>query len=194
VQKFASVVQDNAGNALANPTVTVTLAGTGTLASIFSTNTFTVLANPFTGNIDGTYAFYAGDGRYDVVVTKTGFTFTAAETSDIVLHDPFSTITPTALAINTNDYNPSNAQQASLWRLSASAPINLTGIIAPLFNGITLTLVNVGASTITVTNQDAASLAANRIITGTGGSVSVAADGSMTLAYDLTTTRWRKIV
>lgn len=178
---------------MANPTITVSLAGTVTAASIFSTNAFVSLVNPFTGAVDGTYQFYAGNGRYDVAVVKSGFTFTAAETTDIVLTDPRGKITPTILAASTNDYAPTNANQAQVWYISASAAINLTGIAAPLFDGYTVNLVVIGSFTITVTNQDAASLAANRIITGTGASLALPPNASLTLVYDLANTTWRRV-
>jgi hypothetical protein len=192
MQRVAGVAQDTAGNALANPSITVKLAGTATVASIFSTATYTALANPFVGAVDGTYQFYAGNGRYDVTIVKGGYTFTAAATTDILLWDAAGFITPAALAANTNDYAPSNGLQARRWRISATAPVNLTGIAAPLFDGTEILLLNVGAQTITVTNADAASLAANRILTGTGASVAMAANQTFLLTYDLTTPTWRK--
>ena len=196
MEKYSGVAQDNAGNALANPTVTVTYAGTPALASIFSTNTYTVLANPFAGNADGTYDFYAGDGHYDITIAKTGFIFTPAITTDITLRDPFSTITPPALTINTNDYNPTNGPQANIWRISSTGAVNVTGIGSSGLSGQTqwLTLINIGTQNISITNQDGLSTAGFRIITGTGGTIVLGADATMTLVYDPLTIRWRKVV
>lgn len=194
MQKFAGVAQDTSGNALANPSITVLISGTATAASIFSTGVFTVLANPFTGAVDGTYQFYAGNGRYDITVAKAGFAFTAAETTDVLLYDGISRIGPPALAVTTNNYVPPQAYQALLWYLSATAAVTLTGIGAPVFDGYQIQLIVTGAFTITVTNEDAASLAGNRIITGTGASIVLPPDSSMTLLYDAGTTRWRKVV
>lgn len=59
-------------------TVTVTLHGTTTLASLFSDNGVTPLANPFTANTDGSYQFYAADGNYDATMSgglNGGFPF-----------------------------------------------------------------------------------------------------------------------
>lgn len=50
-------------------TVTVTLHGTTTLASLFSDNGVTPLANPFAANTDGSYQFYSADGNYDVTMS-----------------------------------------------------------------------------------------------------------------------------
>lgn len=47
-------------------TVTVYFAGTSTPATIFSDNSSTPLANPFTGSSLGRWTFYAADAAYDV--------------------------------------------------------------------------------------------------------------------------------
>jgi len=66
--------------------VTVYLTGTMTKATIFSTNTSTPLANPFTASLYGLWYFYAANGRYDVTISGGGlatpFTF-----GDILLSD-----------------------------------------------------------------------------------------------------------
>lgn len=68
----------------AGATVTVNVHGGG-LASIFSDNVGTPLANPFTANADATLSFYAANGRYDVVITGAGVPTIAL--SDILLFD-----------------------------------------------------------------------------------------------------------
>jgi len=87
MQSYQNVAQDPFGNAIPNVTVTVKLAGTATIASIFSDNGVTPLSNPFTNTADGSFRFYAASGRYDVTLAKTGFTFVAVDLSDIVLND-----------------------------------------------------------------------------------------------------------
>ena len=68
-------------------TVQVFLAGTVTLATLFSDNVGTPLGNPFTANSSGYFSFYAGNGRYDVklynALIPTPFTW-----GDILLCDP----------------------------------------------------------------------------------------------------------
>lgn len=70
-------------------TVTVYLTGTGTLATLYSNNSVspTPLANPFTANSNGTWQFYAVNGRYDIVLSGAGIgsPFTI---SDVLLDDP----------------------------------------------------------------------------------------------------------
>lgn len=48
-----------------------------------------------------------------------------------------------------------------------------------------------GGANITLNNQDAASSAENRIITGTGGNVAITPDQLVYLIYDNTSQRWR---
>lgn len=71
------------------PSCTVTVYDTGTLnlATIYSDNSSTPLANPFTANSFGYWFFYANNGRYDVRLSGGGIAspFTL---SDIILTDP----------------------------------------------------------------------------------------------------------
>ncbi len=53
---------------------------------------------------------------------------------------------------------------------------------------------NIGSSTVKVTNEDAGSTAANRIITSSTNGQIIGADGRMLLVYDDTSSRWRATV
>lgn len=82
-------------------TITVFVHGGG-LASIFSDNSGTVLANPFTAQLNGQWQFYAANGRYDVQMSGAGFP-TSVTYSDILLTDPVASqalIPNTALAFS----------------------------------------------------------------------------------------------
>jgi len=68
-------------------TVTVYIHGGG-LATIYSDNNLTHLANPFTAQAGGRWQAYSADGRYDVTMSSAGFTQTVTY-SDIILCDPF---------------------------------------------------------------------------------------------------------
>lgn len=96
--------------------------------------------------------------------------------------------TPAALTGNTNDWPNPLATNA---RISATGLFDLTGI-AGGFDGQELCLVNVGASSITLRNQDAGSAAANRFILAGGTPKILMTDGSIALTYDATTARWRQ--
>src|SRR5678809_737944 len=67
-------------------TVTVFDAGTSNLSTIYSDNSSTPLANPFTANANGSFEFYAANGRYDVQLSGAGIAapFTI---QDILLND-----------------------------------------------------------------------------------------------------------
>jgi hypothetical protein len=94
-------------------TVTVYLAGTTTLATIYADNSSTPKANPFTASAsDGLYFFYADNARYDVRLSGGGIP-TPFTIGDILLADP-SGFTATVSTFNgrtgnvspaTDDYN-----------------------------------------------------------------------------------------
>jgi hypothetical protein len=63
------------------------VSGTATLATLYSDNGVTPLANPFLSTSTGQVSFYAANGLYDLVVTKTGFetvTISAIELDDLL--------------------------------------------------------------------------------------------------------------
>jgi hypothetical protein len=71
-------------------TVSVYLHGSGTLASIYSDNGVTPLANPFTANSNGQFTFYAANNRYDVTLSNNSGSGPASPITipDILLNDP----------------------------------------------------------------------------------------------------------
>ena len=72
---------------LGTATVTVYLAGTQTRATLYSNYAGnTELANPFLTSATGALEFYAEDGRYDVVINKTGYQ--TVNLTNIILEDP----------------------------------------------------------------------------------------------------------
>lgn len=70
-------------------TVTVYVHGGG-LATIYSDNSSTPLANPFTATSAGYWDFYAANGRYDVVLSDNAGSGPASPVtiSDLLLNDP----------------------------------------------------------------------------------------------------------
>lgn len=103
--------------------------------------------------------------------------------------DPI-TISPTALAANTDNYDPTSFAGSEILRISASAAYNLTGIVAPTTGSRRITLQNVGAENITLVNN-ATSTAANRFQLSIGINTVLAAGDAVTLVYDDTSSRWR---
>jgi len=99
-------------------------------------------------------------------------------------------VSPAQITANQDDFNPSAS--ASLWRLSADAIRNITGIAGGV-DGRSIVIINIGSFGIGLLNQNAGSAAANRIITGTGTGVTLVTDDTAMLVYDNTTQRWRII-
>jgi hypothetical protein len=81
-----ATTNDTTLEVLSTATVTVFLAGTATLASIFSTNAGAAKSNPFQSTTTGLIEFYAADGRYDISVSKAGYSTVVV--SDVLLEDP----------------------------------------------------------------------------------------------------------
>lgn len=94
---------------------------------------------------------------------------------------------PAQITGDQNNYNPS---PAGFWRLSSDASRTITGI-AGVYDGRVLNIVNVGSQNIVLANQHVGSFAVNRIITGTGANITLAADDTAMLVYDAVTLRWR---
>lgn len=87
--------------------VTVTVVGGG-MATIYSDNAGTPLANPFTASSsDATFGFYADNGRYQVVCSGTGIP-TITINSDALLNDPSVATSYTANFFSSATANPSS--------------------------------------------------------------------------------------
>lgn len=69
MERYQNNLQDQFGNAIPTVTVTVRLVSDGSLATIFSDNSGTGKANPFTNDADGEFFFYAADDRYNIFFT-----------------------------------------------------------------------------------------------------------------------------
>lgn len=101
-----------------------------------------------------------------------------------------STIAPTALAADTNDWAPTSLATSNVIRFSCSSVISITGITAPGVAGTVLVLHNIGTTNqCNLTNQDSNSSAANRFILP--ALVTVRPLESVTIIYDSTSARWR---
>lgn len=104
-----------------------------------------------------------------------------------------SVITPATLAASQDDYNPAGlTDKTAVIRQAASANISLTGLIAPTTDKL-LYLINISAAnTITLSNQDAGSAAANRFLIA-GGDLILQPNASATLFYDTASSAWRVV-
>jgi hypothetical protein len=89
MQKYEnSAWNSTTGLPIAEPTIEVRHAGTGTTATIYSDDGVTPKSNPFLGDTVGRFSFYAPTGRYDIIVTKTGVT--SYTITDVSLTEPRS--------------------------------------------------------------------------------------------------------
>lgn len=100
-------------------------------------------------------------------------------------------ITPTQLTANTNDYAPTGLDTANTLRLSTDASRDLTGLTGGS-DGRLMIVHNVGSNALVLKNESASSTAANRFALG-GADVTLAANQSVTLQYDSTSSRWRSV-
>lgn len=98
-------------------------------------------------------------------------------------------ISPTSLGSSQNNWSPTGLSTASTIRVTASTPINITGLVGGA-SGRIIVIHNIGANAITLVN-DSTSTAANRFLFGSD--LVVGADKSVALQYDDTTDRWRLI-
>lgn len=101
--------------------------------------------------------------------------------------------TPGTFGASQNNFALSGV--AVVHRLAATAgALNVTGFLGGLAQpGRIIVIQNVGANAFTITNQDAASTATNRVITGTGANLALGVDQSIWMVYDDTTGRWRVV-
>ena len=132
MKKYSDSIATTNGSALevlSTATVTVTLAGTATVATIYSTNAGAAKANPFQSTTTGLIEFYAADGRYDITVSKAGYTTVVI--SDVLFEDPTDLvddgITGVGITLCTMDSTPIGGTTPALGgftgvQLSTGAP------------------------------------------------------------------------
>lgn len=92
---------------------------------------------------------------------------------------------------DTTAYRPQN-DELTLQRLTSDATRTITGIVAK-GHSFVYVISNVGSNSIAFANQSGLSVAANRIITGTSGTVTLAAGEMLVLIYDSVSERWRAL-
>jgi hypothetical protein len=97
-------------------------------------------------------------------------------------------ITPPALTVDTDDYNPTGLATATVIILDASAAINLTGIVSG--NQCYLVLYNNSTFNIKLIKEGAGSALANRFSINPGGGVNLQPQEAINLFYSTTISRW----
>jgi len=129
-----------------------------------------------------------------LVVTTSATKGVAAQFSGAIAETPtnYST-TGSANNVALGNFGIVRLTGASAQTITGIDDVAASGTGASHISGRRLTLSNAGSSAATISNQSASSSAANRIITGTGADLSLAADMSVDLIYDGTTGRWRVV-
>lgn len=132
---------------------------------------------------------------------KQGYLFYEYDTNTTWLYNTNNTtwyplvgggvLSPAAITVSQNDYNPAGLGTCTVLRLTATGAVNITGLTAPTTGQQLILLANVGSNTITLTNEDASSTAANRF--DLAGNFGLGGGGLTLLAYDVTSSRWRLI-
>lgn len=147
----------------------ISSTGTGTITSaglLTASTDIQVNGNSLFGNSAGDNIDLIGS-----LATRRGADYTAAGSADDV-----------------------NFGGSSLIRMDTSGAAQIITGISGGRDGYLLTLVNADAAlSVTLNNNDSASLAANRITTGTGGNLVIPVGGSITLIYDSSSSLWRTI-
>lgn len=89
MEHYIDSVRHRLGYALPGVSITVYLAGTTTLATIYSDNGATTKGNPFVSNDDGSYEFYAANNAYDLRFSRSGTNFQTPNSifNRVVLYD-----------------------------------------------------------------------------------------------------------
>lgn len=121
MQAWQATVQDDRGNAVPNPVVTVYQENGTTISPIFN-EAGTALPNPLTGTIDGFVQFFAGPGRRKISIA-------GGPTWDVDFGPVFATNAQATSGTSTTLFmNPSNTRAAIDARITSQVTPSLTSL------------------------------------------------------------------
>lgn len=160
-----------------------TNAGGPTLRATDDTNTGISVVSS-----DLLVAWTNGIDRWGVAAAAGISTRNATQVTETGARVQSGVITPTALAANTDNWAPSGYTAVETIEVSASAPVNLTGIGA-IVAGWHIRLTNTGANTITLIH-DATSTAANRFFCPGAANFALTQYKTVVLRYSGAQSRW----
>lgn len=192
---------DNTGAPLAGGLVYFYAAGTLTPQDTYPTSALTPATentNPVVLDSAGRAVIFLQALAYKIIV-KTAAGVQVGTTIDnyyppaYVAQQAVALVTQTTTVTGTqNDFALTTA--ASVLRVNNATLTTFTGFAAGT-DGQSVTVEAVGAGVVALTNQSASSAAANRIIAGLAGTVTlVPGSGRAILRYDATSARWRLIL
>lgn len=134
----------------------------------------------------------AGPHTRDGLITIWEALNAEAEARRVGVRQAIERIAPKQIILSPSvSQNDLDTEFATVLRFDGAASVDITGLQART-EPTAIFLLVLGAGTITLTNQDAASIARNRIVTKTGASVALATNTITLLWY--TNTRWRQLV
>lgn len=177
--------------------MTLAALPTGAIQVVKDTNTGPQALQPgevAIGNVVGvTYDNVLGAFHMVAYPQPLNPTFTSVTTGALTVSGATSltgVISPTILASNQNDWTPTGISSATILRISASAPVNITGLVAQA-GGRVISLQNIGAFPITLTDSDPLSVSANRFTLGQAETI--APSQGLLIRYDQTSATWRQL-
>lgn len=129
-------------------------------------------------------------GNGNTLDVNNTFTATAGSLANIKQRfDLSGDISPTAIAAQADDYNPTSLSTSSVLRVTLTGNQTMTGLQGGA-DGRMLTIINIDTTdTLTLANESASSTAANRF--SFVGNATLQPGQSMALWYDSTSSRWR---
>lgn len=104
-----------------------------------------------------------------------------------------STISPSQITGNTDNWNPTGLTNATWIRASTDASRNLTGLVAPSSPPRAILLTNVGSQNLVI-KHDVTSTSGNRFLCPGSTDYTLTPNSSVMLFYDSTSSRWRLLV
>lgn len=129
---------------LSNASVTVYNTGTSTLATIYSDNGTSTISNPTTTSITGGIEFYAEDGRYDILINKTGYNNVFIR--DVIFDDPDIISVIPAPPFFGSDITPNRHLKQFSNRLSGVGSGALPGSVTVSAGAVTAIAVSAGGT------------------------------------------------
>lgn len=146
MQRYTNNVANQKGGAIAGASILVQNFTDLSTATVYSTNSAipaNVATNPLTSDSNGSFSFYAADGRYNLVVTPPGGVVTTVY--DQLLEDIIADPAPLALIASTATWalGAAAASTATTALVASTATYAISATTATVVQGTTSTAIQV---------------------------------------------------